>query len=121
MKRILIIDDDSDVCKLLQDTLKTEGYEVEVALDGNEAKKLFKMNPFELAIVDMLLPDCSGAELIKQLWRYSQKLKIIAISGGGKLGPKGYINIAKRIGVEHTFAKPFDFKDLIRTVNNLFE
>ncbi len=119
MKKIIIIDDEKDMLEMLSEALKIDDVEVHAFSDANEATKQFKSNKFDLAIVDIRLSDRSGIELIKEFSKHSPDVKIIAISGGGQLGPKGYLNMAERIGVEHTFAKPFNTSELLETVKKL--
>ncbi len=118
---ILIVDDNLEILEILSEVLKAEGYQTACVSDANEALTVYKSESIDLAIVDMLLPDRSGLELIKEMWKQDPALKMIAISGGGKLGPKGYLNMANRIGVEYTFPKPFDIPELIQTVKELLE
>lgn len=121
MKNILIIDDNEDMREMLTELLTTAKFEVVGVSDALTASRKFKEADFDLAIVDILLPDRNGIELIKEFLKQRPGLKVIVISGGGKLGPKGYLNMANRIGVEHTFAKPFEVSKLLNTVQDLLK
>lgn len=74
MKRILIVDDDEQIQKLLVDYFQHLGYEVKFALNGAEALGKLSQNDIDCIISDLVMPDMDGLELLKQV--RSQKLKI---------------------------------------------
>ncbi len=119
MKRILIIDDDTQFRQMLRQTLERAEYEVVEAPDGNEGIKLFRDGPTDLAITDIIMPEKEGLETIIELKREFTDVKIIAISGGGRLETKGYLNSTKRLKVARTFEKPFDREELLEAIQEL--
>ena len=64
---ILVIDDDPRIVNLLQQTLEAGGYEVAGACDGNQGMRLFRENPADLVIVDLIMPEKEGMETIQEL------------------------------------------------------
>lgn len=121
MARILFIEDDPDVAKLLSGVLKSAGHDVVHAQTGRDALTAFKANAFDLVVTDILLPDNDGLEIIPQLRKSSTSVKIIAISGGGRVGPKPYLSAAKALGANRTLTKPFAPVELARTIQELLE
>jgi len=119
MKRILIIDDDVQFRQMLLQTLERAGYEVVEAADGNEGIKLFRESPTDLVITDIIMPKKEGIETIIELKREFTDVKIIAISGGGRLEAKGYLKSAKNLKVARTFEKPFDREELLEAIQEL--
>jgi DNA-binding response OmpR family regulator len=108
MARILIIDDDVQILNMLRQTLEREGHAVVDAPDGNEGLRLFRENPTDLIITDLIMPEKEGIETIMELRRDFPDVKIIAISGGGRLDPGQYLSIAKSFGAQYTFTKPVE-------------
>jgi len=119
MARILLIDDDAPVRRTLRKMLERQGYEVEEAPDGKAGLTLYQENPADLIITDLIMPEMEGIETIMELRRRFPDVKIIAMSGGGQIRPEQYLQIAKSLGAQHTFAKPVEMKLLLKTVEEL--
>ena len=113
MARILIIEDDLQMLEMLLHTLKREGYDVRGTLNGDEGMTLYRKMEFDLIITDLFLPDTQGLEIILKL-RKEGNLKIIAISGG-----LGSLELARRMGADYSFAKPFSINELSTAVKEL--
>ncbi|MGD8893354.1 MAG: response regulator [Desulfobacterales bacterium] len=121
MARILIIDDDSQILDMLGQTLEREDYEVVRASNGNEGIKINRENLVDLIITDIIMPKKEGIETIFELRKNFPYIKIIAISGGGRIEPEDYLYIAKKIGVHRTFTKPIERDELLKAVSELLE
>jgi DNA-binding response OmpR family regulator len=121
MARILIIDDEAMIRDLLVNILEREGYETITATDGIDGIKIYRENPADLIITDLLMPEKDGLETIMELRRDSKDVKIIAMSGGGKIDPKTYLQIARTMGAIEIITKPFDLRELLKTVQELLE
>jgi len=121
MARILVIEDVEEVRDVIRRTLEAEGYEVVEASDGKEGIKLYREKQADLIITDIIMPDKEGIETIKELRQDFPDMKIIAISGGGRIGPFDYLNLAKQFGASRTLAKPFELKELVKIVRELLE
>ena len=120
MARILIIDDDDQFRAMLRKMLERAGYnDIEDTAEGKVGVKLFRQNPFDLVVTDIVIPDKEGIEIIIELNRDYPGIKIIAISGGGKIGPESYLEMAKSLGASITLEKPFGQSDLIDAVKEL--
>ena len=121
MAQILIIDDDAQLLAMLRQTLEREGYEVMEASNGKEGLRQYRENPTDLIITDLIMPEKEGIEIIVELRRDFPDVKIIAISGGGRVDPGQYLSIAKSFGVQYTFAKPVERKKLLNAVRELLK
>ena len=120
MARILIIEDDDQFRTMLRKMLETAGYnDIEEAANGSIGVKLFRQNPFDLVITDIVMPDKEGLEMITELVRDYPRIKIIAMSGGGRTGTQNYLKMAKYLGAGRTLAKPFEYSVLIDAVQEL--
>ena len=130
MGSILIIDDEEDIRDALQMILEGDGYDVKVAADGNEAIALQREEPADLIITDIIMPGRDGITTIRVIKEEFPATRIIAISGGGGVQPTeyapeaitttAYLAAAKEIGADKVFTKPFERKDLIQAVDDLF-
>jgi YesN/AraC family two-component response regulator len=119
MVRILIIDDDPQILDMLGQTLEREGYGIVKALNGKEGIKLYRENHVDLIITDIIMPEKDGIETIFELKKDFPDLKIIAISGGGRIEPEEYLFVAQKLGVQRTFAKPVARAELLKAVREL--
>jgi len=121
MARILIIDDEAAIRNLLIKILEREGYKTISASDGKEGIRLYRENLADLIITDLIMPQKEGIETIMELRRDFRDVKVIAMSGGGRIDSDTYLQIAKTAGAIGTLAKPFDRKDVLKTVQDLLE
>ena len=119
MKRILIIDDDEQLLKMLGQMLDRNGYEVVKASNGNVGLKLYRENPADIIITDIVMPEKEGIGTIMELRRDFPNVKIIAISGGGRIGPDQYLPLAKGLGAKYTFEKPIGREELLNAIRKL--
>lgn len=119
MKRILIIDDDRQICKLMTRMLERAGYEVETATDGQKGVMAFHANASDLVITDLIMPDKEGVEVIMELRQDFPDLPIIAMSGGARIGPNTYLKLAKKLGAAYTLTKPISQDTLLTAIKDL--
>jgi len=117
--RILIIDDDEQIRVLLQQMMEWAEFEVSVAENGKVAMEVQRQNPADLVITDLIMPEQEGLETISKLKREYEGIKIIAISGGGRIGPEAYLPAARELGADRIFSKPFDVQKVVETVKEL--
>lgn len=118
-KRILVVDDEAGIRELASRALSAAGCEVVTAGDGREALKLMAATHIDLAIVDMVMPEKEGVETILEFKARWPDRKIIAISGGGRLGPQTYLKLADAFGADVTMNKPLAFAQLVQTAAEL--
>ena len=119
MACILIIDDDSGFRKMVRFMLEREGYDVVEASDGNEGIETYHQEKVDLVITDIFMPEKEGIETIIELRRDNPDIKIIAVSGGGWKGDFDALKIAEAFGVQKAFEKPFERKEIIKTIKEL--
>jgi len=116
--RILVVDDDENICRVVQRMLSAAGYDVDTAENGQEA--LAKLTPdVDLVLSDVLMPEMDGIEMIMRLRKEAPRAKIISMSGGGIQDKEHVLEIAQRLGAERTLSKPFSREDLIGTVQEV--
>jgi DNA-binding response OmpR family regulator len=119
MSLILVIDDDEVIRALLRDFLERDGYEVMEAENGKIGLKLLRENGADLVITDLIMPEKEGIETIRELRKDFSDVKIIAISGGGAIGPETYLQMAKSMGAHRVFGKPFSLQEISEAIREL--
>ena len=99
--------------------LERDGQEVVEAPDGIEGVRLYREKRPQLVITDIVMPKKEGLETILDLRTEDPQVKIIAISGGGRIGPESYLDIAEGFGANHILAKPFKNEELLEAIHGL--
>jgi len=117
--RILLIEDDDRIREMFSELLVRAGHDVVPMVDGRDAAKLRAEVAAALVITDILMPERDGLEAICELRQNAPEVKIIAISGGSKIGPALYLESAQALGADRTFAKPVDAAELLAAVSEL--
>jgi DNA-binding response OmpR family regulator len=112
MAHILLADDDDAFRRMLQLTLTRMGHTVDEAHDGAQALKKFDAQPADLVIMDLIMPEKEGLETIREFRRNRVAVKILAISGGGRIDARDMLTIARQFGADHVLAKPFSNAEL---------
>ena len=121
MTRVLIIDDEAPIRSMLKLMLERDGYEVAEAPDGMEAIRIYRQNPADLIITDLIMPNQDGIGMIIALKKEYPDVKIIAMSGGGLNKPEGYLKGAKKLGAACTLTKPIDRDEMLRAIKNVLQ
>ena len=112
MNKILVVDDDVPFAEMMLKALRAFGYEPIKAGTGKQALHLYDPQTVDLVITDLIMPDMEGMELMMALRRRNPKVRIIAMSGGGRNKPDAYLNLAQKLGALKTLAKPFPLETL---------
>lgn len=121
MPGILIVEDDNDLRTMLKVSLSRRRFTVLEAENGKEALIHFKPSITDLVITDLIMPDEDGLKVIMRIRELKPSIKIIAISGGGKAGPGSYLNLAKALGADAIYSKPFSVNDMIFKIEELLD
>lgn len=118
MANILVVDDEDDIRYVLTLLLKQEGYGVLEAADGKTALEILKTSAVDMVLLDIILPDVSGIQVLKEIKRQYEKMPVLMISGYGD------INLAVeslKEGALDYVAKPFDNEKLLDTIARIME
>jgi DNA-binding NtrC family response regulator len=117
MARILVIDDDGALRKMLSATLAHFGHVVIEAKEGKEGLALFRISNVDLVLTDMVMPEMEGFEVLTELKGKFPSMKVIAMSGGGRLHSMDYLKMAELLGAAEVLPKPFSSETLMATIN----
>lgn len=108
--RILVVDDNTELCANIQDILEASGYTVESAFNGKDAVDLCKKNGYDIALVDIKLPDIQGPEVVEKIVKLSPSTDIIYITGHASL--EDAIEAVRQEHVASYETKPLDMDRL---------
>lgn len=111
-QKILIVDDDTNICELIRLCLEKEGFETIIANDGIKALELFKTKSPSLVILDIMMPGMDGWEVCREIRRVSN-IPIIMLSAKGETFDKV---LGLELGADDYVVKPFESKELIARV-----
>lgn len=111
--RILVIDDDASVRKVITMALEDEGYSVDTAENGSEAIQKCNANFYNVALIDIRLPDMEGTKLLREMKDTTPKMIKIIVTGYP--GLQNAVEAINR-GADGYIVKPFKMDDLLKTV-----
>jgi DNA-binding NtrC family response regulator len=116
--KILVVDDDREMCQFLADLLGEEGYLVETVHDGASAVERYRANTFDLTITDLMMPRMRGTELVRQLKEIDAHALVLLITAFGSI--ESAVE-AMHAGAFHYVTKPFRTEEILLQVNRALE
>lgn len=120
LNKILIVDDEPSVLKMLRKMLRDESDDIVEAKNGEEALQICQQQEIDLMITDIVMPEKHGIDLIMEVKNIKPDVPIIAISGGGGVsGRFDYLEIAELLGAKNILHKPFSAGELRDVVHNI--
>jgi CheY-like chemotaxis protein len=114
--KVCIIDDDELTRAHMARTLEAEGFAVVEAQTAKQGLELVAESEPDVVLVDLIMPDQDGLETIGALRRRWPDMPIIAISGGGRIGPSLYLELAARLGATACLSKPLSVEQFRQAV-----
>lgn len=115
-RRIIVVEDDTDLRETLWRALSREGYQVSQAGDGTEALSALRMRPYDLAIIDLVLPRMGGIQILEQLRSLGLAIPAIVITA---YGDRFSYNRATDLGASEFLVKPVKLVELYRAVRRV--
>ncbi|HEX3699351.1 MAG TPA: response regulator [Phenylobacterium sp.] len=116
---VLVVEDDAELLQLISRVLTAAGHTVLTAGNGEAGLRLFRAEPPDAVVCDIVMPDRDGIELIPEMRRLQPNVKLIAISGRQMIGALDVLSLARRMGADATLAKPFAMDALSGIVDSL--
>jgi DNA-binding response OmpR family regulator len=116
-KRVLLVDDDSEIMESMRTVLESRGYEILIARDGNQGLMMAEKDEPDLIVLDMMMPKRSGFLVLEKLRRTRPvPVKVIMITANEGSRHKAY---AEMLGVDDYIRKPFAMDRLLDSINRL--
>jgi len=117
---ILVADDVEEITDLVRRWLEAEGHVVTRAFNGREVIELVQKQRFDILVTDIVMPGMDGWDAILAVGRMRPDIRILAISGGGKLNPAdACLRLAKGVGADLALRKPFRREDFLAAIAKL--
>lgn len=116
MSRLLVAEDDPAILRGLTDNLRLESYHVVTATDGETAYRLASEEPFDLLLLDVMLPKMSGFELCRRLRSEGKTIPILMLTARGEEGDRVH---GLDLGADDYLTKPFSLRELIARIRAL--
>ncbi|MDX5421895.1 MAG: response regulator transcription factor [Hymenobacteraceae bacterium] len=113
---ILVIEDEPNVASFIRKGLQEQSYEVDVAHDGLEGKGLARQKDYDLIILDIILPNCSGLEICQEIRKSNPHVPVLMLTA---LGTTDDVVTGLSAGADDYLVKPFKFKELLARVRAL--
>lgn len=114
--RVLIVDDEEVIRILLEQTVSGAGYHVTTASDGDEAISKIRMDRFDVALLDIQMPNSTGIDVLKYLQENSPRTRVIMLTGHPDLR---YAMEAKEFGAMDFIRKPYSVEDVLQTIERV--
>ena len=119
MARVLVADDNADTRDALSLILRTAGHEVVGAADGEQAVDLYRAQPFDVLVLDLLMPKRDGFETLRLLKAEYPSLRTLVISGAWRVGGRDALSYARELGATVAILKPAEPNLVVRAVQEL--
>ena len=119
MAKILVVDDQLGVRRLLFETFREDQHEVEMAANGSEALKLFIAFEPDLILMDMKMPGMNGIETLRQMRALDRRMAVIMITANADINNIQNMAQAKDLGILYYMGKPFDLFELREQVREI--
>ncbi|TRZ45277.1 response regulator transcription factor [Robertkochia solimangrovi] len=114
--RILLVEDDTRVCSFINTGLTEEGFEITIALNGQQGYAMAATGDFDLLILDIMLPEMNGLDICKAIRERKSDIPILFLTA---LGSSENIAMGLNSGADDYLTKPFKFIELIARINSL--
>lgn len=118
MPRILVVDDEKLITLMFREVLEAEGYQVEIAYDGEDGLLKQRKSPCDLVIADVLMPIMGGIDMITEMRREFGGIKFLVVTSISDSG-SDYMELVSRLPSVPVLRKPIDKDTLIAAVNEL--
>lgn len=117
MKKILVVDDEKDICDLFRRILESAGYQVSTANSGEEALEIIRQESFSLLFLDLNLPGIDGIELCRRARKLLPISIFIAVTGYASMF---HLHDCREAGFDDYYIKPVGIKHLLKAAENAF-
>ncbi len=113
---VLVIDDDPAIIHSLASVFESYGVSVATARDGAEGLAKFRRIKPVVVLTDVIMPERDGIGVLVEMRRERSEVKIVVMSGGGRIGKSDFLTVAHKLGADSIIQKPLDIDEVIATV-----
>lgn len=121
MARIIVIDDQEPIRRIVRRALESQRHEVLDAEDGESGMQLLEREPVDVVITDIFMPGWDGIQTLREIRKRYPSVKVIAISGGDSTGILDLRQDAELLGAVKSLQKPFTAREIIELVQQVLE
>lgn len=114
--RLLVVEDEMDLCSSIAEGLRLDGYEIDTCQDGQEALELCRVESYDLILLDLNLPGLDGMEVLRRLRTEDMETNVLILSARGQIRDKV---AGLDAGANDYLTKPFHFEELEARVRSL--
>jgi two-component system catabolic regulation response regulator CreB/two-component system response regulator ChvI len=118
MKKILVVDDEPDVCFVLEELLSENGFVVDSFENPTLALEKFKAYSYDLVVLDIKMPELNGFALYREIKRFNKKVKVCFITAG-EIYYNEYSDIFSSIPAKYFIRKPIENEELMKRINEI--
>ena len=119
MARIIVIDDQEPIRRIVRRALENDGHTVFDASDGEAGMALLEREPADVVITDIFMPGMDGIQTLREIRKRFPATKVIAISGGDSSGLLDLRHDAELLGAMKSLQKPFNARDIVELVRSV--
>jgi DNA-binding NtrC family response regulator len=116
-QRILIVDDDESMRRMIAEVLSAAGYAVSEASTGKQALRLLTEQDIQLVLTELVMPETEGLQLIQQMHKAEPDVRVIAMSGSPRAAT--YLSVARALGARAALHKPLPVDQLLQTIHEV--
>jgi len=121
MARVIVIDDQEPIRRVVRRALEKEGHEVLEASDGEIGEQLLERSPADVVITDIFMPGQDGIVTLRQIRKRFPAVKVIVISGGDSSGMLDLRQDAELLGAVKSLQKPFSAREIMDVVRDVLK
>jgi len=119
MARVIVIDDQEPIRRIVRRALENDGHEVFEASDGEVGMELLERAPADVVITDIFMPGMDGIQTLREIRKRFPAIKVIAMSGGDSTGLLDLRQDAELLGALKSIQKPFNARDVVELVRSV--
>jgi len=121
MARVIVIDDQEPIRRIVRTALERAGHEVLDAADGEVGLQLLERHATDVVLSDIFMPGMDGIQMLRQIRRQFPAVKVIVMSGGDSTGMLDLRRDAELLGAVKSLSKPFTTHEIVEIVNSVLE
>jgi len=119
MARVIVIDDQEPIRRIVRRALENDGHEVLEASDGEVGMELLERAPADVVITDIFMPGMDGIQTLREIRKRFPAIKVIAMSGGDSTGLLDLRQDAELLGALKSIQKPFNAREIVELVRGV--